>query len=205
MRHSVRKNVISSPYRQLTALCQDLLLFQVESWTLGTPLQLFLMILDALTLKLRIDQASWMGYTCCQQDTHLQNKKWWWNAVFPVGGQLLPSSIEFLLLQSGKRGKGGTARWIGHVNKKQECSISIHSLEATKITPKYMLFAFNEAQKLFLKNLLAERMWIFERLSCQNHQIPRRITQPKATYRVWKTWRAFLRGVRAQCPVRSRE
>ena len=44
--------------------------------------------------------------------------------------------------------------------QKQECSISIHSLEATKITPKYMLFAFNEAQKLFLKNLLAERMWI---------------------------------------------
>ena len=31
VRHSVRKNVISSPYRQLTALCQDLLLFQVES------------------------------------------------------------------------------------------------------------------------------------------------------------------------------
>ena len=121
------------------------------------------------------------------------------------GGRTVTSFKHRISTTKWQERKRGNRKMNWTCKQKQECSISIHSLEATKITLKYMLFAFNEAQKLFLKNLLAERMWIFERLSCQNHQIPRRITQPKATYRVWKTWRAFLRGVRAQCPVRSRE
>ena len=98
------------------------------------------------------------------------------------GGRTVTSFKHRISTTKWQERKRGNRKMNWTCKQKQECSISIHSLEATKITPKYMLFAFNETQKLFLKNLLAERMWIFERLSCQNHQIPRRITQPKATY-----------------------